>query len=132
MRALAETTLSDDERALLQGFAEDLRRTLGRELHAVWLFGSRARGDLPLDPYSDVDVLVVVDDASWEGKQRVHAAMDQAAARLGLEGLALAFSVHIKDPAWLAQRREIRSFFIAEVDRDKVVVFEDVGESALG
>jgi len=30
--------------------------------------------------------------------------------------------VHINTPQWLAQRREIRSFFITEVDRDKVVL----------
>jgi hypothetical protein len=32
--------------------------------------------------------------------------------------------VHVHDQSWLAQRREIRSFFIAEVDRDKVVLDE--------
>jgi hypothetical protein len=28
----------------------------------------------------------------------------------------------VNTPAWLAERRAIRSFLIAEVDRDKVVI----------
>jgi len=38
------------------------------------------------------------------------------------EGRPSFFSVQVHDPAWLEQRREIRSFFIQEVDRDKVVL----------
>ena len=33
------------------------------------------------------------------------------------------FSVHVYEPERIAQRREIRSFFIQEVDRDKVALF---------
>jgi len=36
--------------------------------------------------------------------------------------LAWSFSIHVHDQAWLAQRREIRSFFVAELDRDKIVL----------
>lgn len=109
-------------RALLQRFVEDLRSRLRLELHAAWLFGSRARGELHQEPDSDVDLLVLVRDASWEGKRRVLCALDAAAADLGLEALSWSFSVHVNTPEWLAGRREIRSFFIAEVDRDKVVL----------
>jgi hypothetical protein len=48
--------------------------------------------------------------------------LDAQARELGLEALAWSFSIHVNTPAWLAQRREIESFFIAEVDRDKVVL----------
>ncbi len=67
---------------------------------------------------------VLVDDASWNGKLAVHAALAQAAAELGLESVAWSFSLHVNSPDWLAGRRAIESFFIAEVDRDKVVVYE--------
>jgi len=32
------------------------------------------------------------------------------------------FSVHVYDPDHVARRREIRSFFFEEVDRDKIVL----------
>ncbi len=122
MATLADTSLTSDERALLHRFVVELDSRLGEELHAVWLFGSRARGEPARGADSDVDILVLVDDASWGGKGRVHAALDAAARELGLDALAWSFSVHINTLQWLAQRREIGSFFIAEVDRDKVVV----------
>lgn len=122
MPALADTSLRPDERALLDGFVAKLRSSLAEELHAVWLFGSRARGEEPVGEESDVDLLVLVQDASWDGKARVHAALSEAAKDLQLEGSEWSFSVHVRTPGWLAGRREIRSFFIGEVDRDKVVL----------
>jgi len=121
MPTFAQASLNTDERALLTRFAAELSREEEVEPHAVWLFGSRARGEQPGE-YSDVDVLVLVEDASWDGKMRVHAALQAAAHALGLQALTLSFSIHINTPTWLQQRREIHSFFIAEVDRDKIVL----------
>lgn len=111
--------MSPQERALLECFAEDLRRQNENPLSVVWLFGSRARGETPAED-SDVDVLVLVEDDSWEAKSRIHDTLRAAARALGVESLTWSFSVHIHTPQWLEHRREIRSFFIAEVDRDKV------------
>jgi predicted nucleotidyltransferase len=121
MATLADTALSAEERALLERFSQNLEDRLGSGLHAVWLFGSRARGQEARSEDSDVDVLVLAADASWDGKQLVHDAIDDAARELGLEAVAFSFSVHVNTPQWLAHRRAIRSFF-AEVDRDKVIV----------
>lgn len=121
MSALAGTSLSAEERMLVERFVEELHLRLSGRLHAVWLFGSRARGERP-SAESDVDMLVLVDDASWDGRMRVRGMLDDAARELGLDALTWSFSVHVHTPAWLAQRREIRSFFIAEVDRDKIVL----------
>lgn len=121
MSALAGTSLSAEERMLVERLVEELHLRLSGRLHAVWLFGSRARGERP-SAESDVDVLVLVDDASWDGRMRVRGMLDDAARELGLDALTWSFSVHVHTPAWLAQRREIRSFFIAEVDRDKIVL----------
>jgi len=63
-----------------------------------------------------------VEDASWEGKTLVHETLGGAASALGAADLTWSFSIHINTPAWLAQRREIESFFIAEVDRDRIAV----------
>lgn len=121
MAALADASLSSDERRLLERFVAELRDLLGDGLSAVWLFGSRARGE-PAHEDSDIDLLVLADDASWDGKERIHAALARAAAALDLAALAWDLSIHVNTPEWLLGRREIRSFFIAEVDRDKVVL----------
>jgi predicted nucleotidyltransferase len=121
MGSLVGASLSVEERALLEGFVERLHLNLRDDLYAVWLFGSRARGERPTRE-SDVDVLVLVTDASWPAKTRVRELLDEQARELGSEALAWSFSIHVNTPEWLAQRREIDSFFIAEVDRDKVVV----------
>ena len=121
MTALAETSLSNDERSLVERFVVQLRARLDEHLHAVWLFGSRARGEQP-SAESDVDVLVLMDDASWDGRMLVRTMLDDAARELNLDALTWSFSIHVHTPEWLSQRREIQSFFIAEVDRDKVVL----------
>jgi predicted nucleotidyltransferase len=121
MATLAQTSLAADEQALIERFVQELHLRLNGELHAVWLFGSRARGE-PRSQESDVDMLVLVDDASWDGRMRVRRMLDDAARELDVEALAWSFSVHVHTPDWLAQRREIRSFFVAELDRDKIVL----------
>jgi hypothetical protein len=63
--ALADTSLSADERTLLDRFASELRARLGDDLRAMWLFGSRIRAERSPGADSDVDVLVVADDATW-------------------------------------------------------------------
>jgi predicted nucleotidyltransferase len=122
MTVLADASLQADERVLLNRYVQELRRRLGDELHGVWLFGSRARGEDP-DEDSDVDLVVFVDDASWDGRMSVRRVLDDAAHELGLDALAWHFSVHVHTLDWLARRREIRSFFLAELDRDKITLY---------
>jgi predicted nucleotidyltransferase len=121
MTSLAEASLSADEQALLEWFVEKLGRRLGDELRAVWLFGSRARGEKPTED-SDVDVLVLADDASWDDRMDVRRVLDEAAQELCMDALSWSFSVHVHTLDWLAERREIRSFFVAELDRDKIAL----------
>jgi predicted nucleotidyltransferase len=121
--SLAETTsLSPPQRRLLELFASRLRSEFGKAVHEVWLFGSRARGEPMEHEDSDVDVLVVVDDDSWDAKLQIRRTLDGLARGLGLEPEATLFSVHVVTPAWLEQRRSVASFFVAEIDRDKVIV----------
>ncbi len=40
-----------------------LRDELGSDLHAIWLYGSRARGETP-HPGSDIDLMVLADGGS--------------------------------------------------------------------
>lgn len=89
----------------------------------MWLFGSRARGESPSREDSDVDLLVLVEDDSWDGGKRiVRSALEDAARELNLQRLVPWFAPHVHTPEWLEGRRAIKSFFIAEVDRDKIVI----------
>lgn len=97
-----------------------LRDELGDDLLAVWLYGSRARGERP-HPESDVDLLVI---AEGNHERSRDAALDLSAQAAEAEGESpFTFSVHTYSPERLRGRREIESFFIQEVDRDKVVLY---------
>jgi predicted nucleotidyltransferase len=55
---LATATLSEAERNTVQRFVAQMDEALGDDLRALWLYGSRARGETPR-PDSDVDLLVI-------------------------------------------------------------------------
>jgi predicted nucleotidyltransferase len=130
-----EIHLSDSERRVVERLLDWLRAEIGDDLLAVWLFGSRARGEADLsetdpDRRSDVDLMVVVSprvDASrlkWDLAPRLEAIADE-------EGESpVWFSVLIYDSDRLAERRRIRSFFVQEVDYDKLVLLGDGVEAA--
>jgi predicted nucleotidyltransferase len=130
-----EIHLSDSERRVVERLLDWLCVEIGDDLLAVWLFGSRARGEADLsetdpDRRSDVDLMVVVSprvDASrlkWDLAPRLEAIADE-------EGESpVWFSVLIYDSDRLAERRRIRSFFVQEVDYDKLVLLGDGVEAA--
>jgi predicted nucleotidyltransferase len=120
MRSLAETSLTPAERRVLERAVTLLEDELGTDLQAVWLYGSRARGEPP-EPDSDVGLLVVAARDTRDERLRIGQIVDRAAEAEAADPFG--FSVHVYEPERLAQRREIRSFFIQEVDRDKVVLF---------
>lgn len=103
---------------------------LGDNLLAVWLFGSRARGEVDLaetdpDRRSDIDLMAVVSpgiDArrvSWELAPPLEEIADE-------EGDSpVWYSVLVYDGEHLRRRRRIHSFFLQEVDRDKIVLLGD-------
>jgi predicted nucleotidyltransferase len=135
--ALATAALNDTERRVVERIVSALQELLGGDLLAVWLYGSRARGEADptetdIDRRSDVDMLAIVDAArnaanvSWDVLPLVEKAADA-------EGDSpVYFSVQVRDAAWLADRREIRSFFVQEVDRDKIVLAGDELEEGKG
>lgn len=103
----------------MRRFVGMLGEELGDDLRAVWLYGSRARGEQP-HAESDVDLLVIA-VGDGEGRQRLALDLSEAAAIVEGEN-PFGYSVHVYDPEWLRGRREIESFFIGEVDRDKLVL----------
>ena len=120
MRALTETSLTPTERRVIDRFIGAVQESLGERLRSVWLYGSRARGEAP-GPDSDVDLLIISDGGSKGDRPIVDEVVWNVAS--SEDANPFAFSTIVWDPAWLARRREIRSFFVQEVDRDKVVLF---------
>lgn len=107
-----------------------LRGEVGDDLLAVWLFGSRARGEADLaetdpDRRSDIDLMLIVEPGvdpvrlRWDLAPRLEEIADA-------EGESpVWYSVHIYDSDRLSERRLIDSFILREVDRDKVVLLGD-------
>jgi predicted nucleotidyltransferase len=120
MTTLAEASLDAGERRVVERFVGLLREEFGEDLRGVWLYGSRARGERPHEE-SDVDLLVVLAREAWQDHWQARRLAYDAAEAEGESPVW--FSVHVYTPELLAQRREIRSFFIQEVDRDKIVLF---------
>lgn len=120
MPALAEASLSPRERNAVDRLVAGLEDAFGPRLRSVWLYGSRARGEQPHDE-SDIDILVVVDAELPDDNRR---AVRAAAAAEKAEGVGpVLFSTLVYDAGRVAQRRQIESFFIQEVDRDKIVLY---------
>ncbi len=116
---LDATSLVAVERRVLERLVADLEEAYAGRLQAVWLYGSCARGERRRE-FSDVDVLVILDVATPEGQRDVDSRVwDHAVAE---DADPPMYSVRVRDLAWLAGRREIRSFFVMEVERDRVIL----------
>lgn len=115
---LTAAQLTESERQTVEHFASRLESELGNDLRALWLYGSRARGSA--HPESDVDLLVIA-DGGRERYGRIAGDLSEDAAIAKGES-PFNYSVHVHDPNWLKGRRAIDSFFIREVDRDKIVL----------
>lgn len=118
MAVLADAALDDRERELLDRFVAALRREYGDALDAVWLYGSRARGERPHEE-SDIDVLVLTREERSD--KPLIPVLWRVLDDLGNPRV-------IVDPrqrswAWVEDRRAIDSFFLREVDRDKIVLY---------
>ena len=115
---LTAAALTEKQRETVRVFTSRLRHALGDDLQAVWLYGSRARGEAHAE--SDVDLLVIADGGRGR-HQRIAWDLSEEAAVISGES-PFSYSVNVHDLEWLQRRREIESFFIQEVDRDKLVL----------
>ena len=115
---LTAAQLTESERRTVERFSSRLGEELGGDLRALWLYGSRARGTA--HPESDVDLLVIADGGRGRYGRIAGDLSEETAIAEGESPFN--YSVHVHDPEWLQGRREIESFFIQEVDRDKIVL----------
>jgi len=117
MTTLASASLTERDRRALDRLVDLLAAEYGDDLHAVWLYGSRARGDSREE--SDIDLMVIT-AAGERDQDRVRALVHEATEPEAVYGGW--FSVVAGDPAWLAERRASGAFLLQEVDRDKVML----------
>lgn len=61
--------LPEAERRDIEAFRDTLRAEFGPRLLDIRLFGSKARGTWHEE--SDIDVLVLIEDCSWDDRQKV-------------------------------------------------------------
>jgi type I restriction enzyme, R subunit len=116
---LAAASLTEAERTAVEGFVERVQASLADDLEAIWLYGSKARGEATEE--SDVDLLVLADGGRDRHREAV-VAIARKLEKLGGDGRAV-LSATVQDRAWLAERRAIEDFFVRDLDRDKIVLF---------
>lgn len=125
--ALKQAALNDRERRVVARIVALLEEELGDDLLAVWLYGSRARGEADpnethYDRRSDIDMMAIVDPRrdvgafKWSFTPKLIQAVEEGGDSPPY------YSLQTIDADWLRNRRQIRSFFFGEVDRDKLVL----------
>ncbi len=125
MATAAESSLSRAERRTLDRLTAALESALGEDLLALWLFGSKARGE-PAGPETDIDLVLVTRRGSREDGELVRRLLERAA---GAEGtFPLAFQTILHTPEEVAERRAKDTFFMREVDRGKIVLAGSEGD----
>jgi len=125
--ALETAALNETERRVVTRILARLSSKIGSDLLAVWLYGSRARGEADpteTDPdlRSDIDLLAIVDSIR-DLPELQEWALPMVEEEGDAEGDSpVYYSLRVFDSDWLRDRRQIRSFFIQEVDRDKLIL----------
>jgi predicted nucleotidyltransferase len=92
--------LQANEQAALQEFTARLLQGGDGRVVSVWLFGSKARGDF--EPDSDLDLLIVLEEAAWIIRDRVHL----LAARVSLEHDVLINTHLVSRACWTRMARQ--------------------------
>lgn len=98
----------------MDAFVAALHAELGEALEAVWLYGSRARGE-DTGWGSDIDLMVITAPPIRRYGKRIQELIWDIA------GPASFFSVQTEDTRGLAERRATGDFFHREIDRDRIV-----------
>jgi predicted nucleotidyltransferase len=100
--SLAAASLDAAERRAVQRFQGLLRKRFAEELDAVWLYGSRVRGEPPQD-VSELQLLVLLRNSSRSDRVTALELLRQAA--LAERAIESYFSIRISDRASPERRR---------------------------
>lgn len=107
--------LTKKEKEALGLFKEKLVAEFGERLDSTQLFGSKARGDAA--KHSDVDVLVVLKDATWRDRHRVSVFASRV---LLVTGVLL--STKVFSPEQMGQMERQRSVFWQSIKPDLILL----------
>ncbi|MGA8745465.1 MAG: nucleotidyltransferase domain-containing protein [Solirubrobacterales bacterium] len=125
--AISRAALNDTERRAIERIVNLLQSELGEDLLALWLYGSRARGEADpnethYDRRSDIDMMAIVESGRDPNAVRRDLALAVMHAIEAEGDSPPYYSLRVYDVDWLRDRRRIRSFFFQEVDRDKLIL----------
>ncbi|WP_051276038.1 nucleotidyltransferase domain-containing protein [Desulfovirgula thermocuniculi] len=109
--------LSELEREVLNQFIAHLNRIYPREVRAVILYGSKARGDAKND--SDIDILLLVNDRGRINRDRIYDFILEAELEHNVD-----ISLNIYDAEHFKQLVEARSPFASSVLREGEVLWQ--------
>ncbi len=112
--------LVDEEQASIRLLLKRLLERFPDEVQQVSLFGSKARGDFDAD--SDIDVLVLVKNESWELRNSIWS----LAARIELDYDVL-FNVQVIGAERWKQMTQERFSLCRNVEKDGVLLFKRAG-----
>ena len=89
--------LTDTEKRAVEELSSILRKTYGKEIKEIRLFGSKARGDF--EKYSDIDIFVVFDrEVDWKFEEEIDVLLYQIEIKYGVFfNLILYSSEQLKD-----------------------------------
>jgi predicted nucleotidyltransferase len=120
MAVLADAALDERERELLGRFVAALEGAYGDGLDGVWLYGSRARAERSHDE-SDIDVLVIT--RSGRDDEALISTLWRVLDEMGNPRVLV--DPRQRSRAGVEDRRAIDSFFLRDVDRDRIVLYGD-------
>jgi predicted nucleotidyltransferase len=127
--SLATASLDAAERRALRRFVGLLRKMFAEDLDAVWLYGSRVRGEPPRDE-SELQLLVLLRHSSRSDRVTALELLWQAA--LAERASESYFSIRISDRASPERRRAIDEFVAREVEPDGIALFAPSGPAPGG
>lgn len=107
--------LTKREKEALEMLKEKLTQEFGERLDSTQLFGSKARGDAV--KHSDVDVLVVIRNMTWQDRHKVSALASRVLLATGVLLSTKAFS-----PEQMEQMERQRSVFWQSIKSDLVLL----------
>jgi len=120
MATLEQASLSAAERRALERAIAALESELGEDLLAVWLYGSRARGEV-VPPDSDIDLVAITrEGVGWRERDRLGDLVRASAESVGADPWSLSLQVHGRD--WVADGRRDETAFMQELDRDRLIL----------
>lgn len=105
--------LTKTEKEALASFRNKVTTALPNQIEAINLFGSKARGEA--NKHSDVDVLLVMKDTSWDNSIRVSDAVMDVLLETGV-----VLSVKKFTPGQMETMKQHRSMFWQSVEPDLI------------